>query len=819
MAEPFQPKFVDLVRNYSTTVGTGDFKLGPAVNGYTGFAAACQAGDSFYYSAIGVDKPAEHEVGRGTLLDSGTISRDPIGGTKTNFTSGTKSIALIAAAEWFEAVQELRVSVTPVGQSVLSAPTAADARGALMLGSASLLDSDADAALAANSDARVPTQKAIRAYVDAQGGGSPAAVADRAALSLANTQTGMAVLKEAGREGTFVFDSSNLSAKVTADTAQGIYVAPASDTTGASGAWVRKFDGPVSPEWFGVVQGDAAGTNAEANGAAWDAMTAVLAALSVNLSNSYYRSLFDVRFGLGTFEFPTLILTSGTINISGRGSGHGTNPSSAATRLKFRDCTGIVIQSSNTSGSSTKDSVQHFAATRTHLRDLALEGNFAGTETEQHGLHARASFVANNVAIINFAGDGLRIEADTSTVGGNATDWLCVDPYIVNCRNGIYDAGDNTSAGNMVGGTINSNRQWGIWASNFLGSTWTGIELANNGVQPFNDGATGAASVVSYGGNRYGAIVGQEAAASINAPSGGASDNAYWYYMAAGAPVTGMPAWASGMLVRAGGCVVDDNVSSRNSYSGCYAETNQGKAQVCQRSMVSGGMLSTWVYQNTAASKGAAVLRGGNNGVLETDTAIYALSGAVTARLGVESGNPNNTIVRGDHASVAPSGYMLNFWSSQNALILTYGNSTATGNFPIYVSGPNTTQQFGTGAAVPHCVWMPKLALTDNALSISNARRIFVDSAAPSTGAHGQGEFAFYRGATAGRIGSICRVAGTPGAWDDLYAMTADKQAAWTAWTGTGSKATKAVTTATTADCAAAIKSLIDDLKARGVLA
>ena len=51
----FTPKFVDLVRNFTTTVGTGDFVLGPPVNGFTGFAAALQAGESFYYSAIGVD--------------------------------------------------------------------------------------------------------------------------------------------------------------------------------------------------------------------------------------------------------------------------------------------------------------------------------------------------------------------------------------------------------------------------------------------------------------------------------------------------------------------------------------------------------------------------------------------------------------------------------------------------------------------------------------------------------------------------------------------------------------------------------------------
>ena len=105
MADAFQPKFVDLVRNTTTTVGTGNFALGPAATGYSSFMTACQPGDSFYYSAIGVDAPNEREVGRGVLLANGTISREPISGPKTSFSGGTKTIALIAAAEWFSQVQ------------------------------------------------------------------------------------------------------------------------------------------------------------------------------------------------------------------------------------------------------------------------------------------------------------------------------------------------------------------------------------------------------------------------------------------------------------------------------------------------------------------------------------------------------------------------------------------------------------------------------------------------------------------------------------------------------------------------------------------
>lgn len=61
-----------------------------------------------------------------------------------------------------------------------------------------------------------------------------------------------AYLTEPGREGKFIFSTANLSAQVTADTLQGIYIAKAGGN-GSTGAWVRTFDGPVKPEWFGAL--------------------------------------------------------------------------------------------------------------------------------------------------------------------------------------------------------------------------------------------------------------------------------------------------------------------------------------------------------------------------------------------------------------------------------------------------------------------------------------------------------------------------------------------------------------------------------------
>jgi len=101
-------------------------------------------------------------------------------------------------------------------------------------------------------------------------GSSIPPVATRALLAvIPGSANSMRYLSESGREGIFVWDSANLSAKVSADTAQGIYVAPSSDTTGASGAWVREYDGRINVKWFGAL-GDGVTNDAAAIQAAED---------------------------------------------------------------------------------------------------------------------------------------------------------------------------------------------------------------------------------------------------------------------------------------------------------------------------------------------------------------------------------------------------------------------------------------------------------------------------------------------------------------------------------------------------------------------
>jgi len=245
MAEPFKARFVDLVRNYSTTTGTGNFVLGGAVTGYRSLSSAIQPGESFYYSAIGIEKPGEFEVGRGTLQADGSVSRDPIGGTLTSFSEGSKSIAIVAAAEWYEGIQ------ADFAATFTSAPT-------------------------------------------------------RDALALLNDPSKPALLHEAGREGLFVFDPSDRLSEIANDPAQAIYVAPATDSSGASGAWMRRFSGAVELGWFGAV-GDGVADDSAAIQAAFD---------------YFYRDGGgELRIGPRTFAVSgTLLLWAKNLTIDARGA-------------------------------------------------------------------------------------------------------------------------------------------------------------------------------------------------------------------------------------------------------------------------------------------------------------------------------------------------------------------------------------------------------------------------------------------------------------------------------------------------------------------
>jgi len=104
------------------------------------------------------------------------------------------------------------------------------------------------------------------------------------------------------RAGIFKFDSSDLSAEVASDSLEGIYIAPSSDPTGTSGAWVRQWEGNIegaSVTWYGA---DPTGLT--------DSSAAVQAAIDGN---------FQVYLPPGNYLVSGLEINKNNISIKGAG--------------------------------------------------------------------------------------------------------------------------------------------------------------------------------------------------------------------------------------------------------------------------------------------------------------------------------------------------------------------------------------------------------------------------------------------------------------------------------------------------------------------
>lgn len=393
-------------------------------------------------------------------------------------------------------------------------------------------------------------------------------------------------LTEAGREGDFVFNTANLSAMVTADPQQGVYVAPASAATGASGAWVRTGWKELKAEWFGAVF-----DNVTNDAAAIAAAITLSKALAGNVSaNGFYKVGPTVTGPAGTTAFmgaTTLDITH-TVKLKGEGPS-GQQNFTGGLRLRWSDgCEGIRTQRYNTSALATIDGVTHFGGDCFTLEDVALIGGYVATESESHAFHPKARFNLRNVRIEGWSGDGIFSNADGAGGGasqGNTNNSRIDTVHISSCRNGLSVTGGDSNAWTVLDLDRSGNRSFGVKDTSFLGNHYFGGHSADNGLIPGT-----APSVVSNGGNRYAVVYGAEATASVTAPVGTA-DTANWYYIGAGgvnAPAN-IPAWVNGMTLRAGGAGLYNNANSQAVIFGSYTESGQGPVQGTYGAQVIGG--------------------------------------------------------------------------------------------------------------------------------------------------------------------------------------------------------------------------------------
>lgn len=332
-------------------------------------------------------------------------------------------------------------------------------------------------------------------------------VANRTALAaLPATAGSTAYLAEAGREGRFVFRSSDYSALVTVDTRQGIFVAPASDTDGSSGAWVRTGWTTVECHWFGLNANDVGGSGGTDDSAAINAAHEVAEALGFTVA--YGRAAPPVHLRMGEYFCSSAIVPQqGKIFY---GDGAKGDAGGGATVIRFGSGVhGIDLQYATGIRSPAME-----------LRGFHLKGaysNFA-SEGEYHGLHADVRFRARDLIITNFQGDGIHIEA-TAEAGNsfleNVNNFVVEDCWIDTCRNNFYVTGADANAGSVIRLSTNFARRWGVYDTSFLGNYYECLHADGNGIWIDTDVPP---SVVSRGGSRYSVVFGQESNASTNPP-------------------------------------------------------------------------------------------------------------------------------------------------------------------------------------------------------------------------------------------------------------------------------------------------------------
>lgn len=527
MALSFTPKFANMVRVTTSTQGTGPFVCGPAVTGYASFADSVSVGDSFYYSVQGLDRPQEREVGRGTYNANGTITRQALSGALTSFSSGTKTIALVAAAEWYAAVQE------SLGQ-----------------------------------------------------GGESGFVLDRAALAARPTVgTGACLLKEAGREGIFAWDATIPVAVHQSDPGQGIFIAP---NAAASGAWVRRWSGGVNVRWFG-----AKGDGVADDGAAFTRALACLRTLAQQgFGYGWGTNRLYVPRGQYFLGTTTLDLTVSTV-VEGDSNGL---PSGGASVLRWAaNATGIRVQGSATSGAEGTKPTDYVTGTSL-IRGLHLiGGHVRGTtaEGEFHGVHMRAMAAIEDCFIRGFQGDGIHIRGDVNV--SNNTNLAFVSRTTVElCRNGVFLSGGDANACTFLHVNCNSNRRWGFLDNSFLGNSFFGCHSATNGNEPTLSATICPPNRVIRSGRIYAVVHGQEAWCSTNPPSGAATHNLGWYYVAPGVvnAAANIEEWVSGRSYRSGGsyAAVEAGLNARSVFIGCYSEGDMAPNQILPRSLLMGGL-------------------------------------------------------------------------------------------------------------------------------------------------------------------------------------------------------------------------------------
>ena len=406
----FTPKFIDLVKNSTTVQGTGTVTLGAALSGFTGFASACVTGDQFYYCIQGIDKPAEREVGRGTFQADGTISRDlALGGPLKNFTIGTKTIALVAAGEWYAKLETLANAPASSG----GAPTP--------LFSA-----------AAGSTIAAPVVAISSAGYSVNGVG----------------------------EARYIQDAAVNAAYVTAN--------PRTSFRAADGRGFKLCtEQRLTVEMFGAIPNDSSAGAKASNDVAIKTACEHRATSGSAYGSEIHAGPYAYYLGV-TLEpegaFRLVGHSSGHVG--------GGIAGTAQTRLitPINVCT-LRIRANGTDGTGVL--AGRVGASDSVIAGISLEQATMGTTATAHGVHMRGTARMEECSFVNIAGNAINIFADSTyadpVTAGAADEWRIINCFVHSCNgHGLYTGGNESNAGYSQGVVFHQVGGCAIFDSSYL---------------------------------------------------------------------------------------------------------------------------------------------------------------------------------------------------------------------------------------------------------------------------------------------------------------------------------------------------------------
>lgn len=249
------------------------------------------------------------------------------------------------------------------------------------------------------------------------------------------------------------------------------------------------------------------------------------------------------------------------------------------TTLKWSGATGLRLQHFTTQGATGVTGAGSGTNGSWQISDLHLDGGYAGgAEADYHAIHARTTLRCQKLYISSWPGEGVyeRAELADSGVRGNCNGSRWRNNLIVNCRKGLFAKGSDCNGSVYSDFNLFANRQWAAHLECF-GSTLVTPSAENNSRTTYGNGTTVPVSHVSHSGNWYTVVPGQEAWASTNAPTGAATNNQGWAYMAAGgvdAPSSRL-AWFNGISVRGGGAFYLEGLNNASTVIKPYIEDDE----------------------------------------------------------------------------------------------------------------------------------------------------------------------------------------------------------------------------------------------------